>query len=429
MLTTLAAGIVVPLLLILWSGGGSLRRSPWPAAAVLLWYGYGLVHAAAGNVHVPREWDYACFWLYGHIAAAHGNIYDPAVFARFASPFTPSPEFRAAVLNVGFPYPPPTIALFLPLGFIASVPAGLALWYVVQFGALAGAAWVLARAFLPDDGWRGALLVLALVAALPASLMNVDNAQTNFILLLLVALALRDRTRPAGAVWEMLAVWVKPYAAVLLVLDVVRLQWRRLLVAAITAAVSLAGAALVLGPTTLASYVRSNPATREPAYAFTEFVNQSLLAIVLRTHAALPPHVSALHEPLYVAGALLLAGLTIALCVRTGSRSEAAFATTLLLGLIVYPGALSSYGLVLIVPFLILWRGRDAFPGRAATVAAILALAIVLQSDRFELGFEANLLTWFACAYLLLAARRSEPERVAAAVGSPTAAVAAGVPG
>src|SRR5450755_4478166 len=118
MLTTLTTGIAVPLLLILWSSGGSLRRSPWPAAAVLLWYGSGLVHAAAGNVHVPREGDYACFWLYGHIAAAHQNIYDPAVFARFASPFTPSDEFRAAVLNVGFPYPPPTIALFLPLGFI-----------------------------------------------------------------------------------------------------------------------------------------------------------------------------------------------------------------------------------------------------------------------------------------------------------------------
>jgi len=423
MLTTLAAGIIVPLLLILWSSGGSLRRSPWPALAALLWYGYGLVHAAVGNVHAPREWDYACFWLYGHIAAAHGNIYDPAVFARFASPFTPSPEFRAAVLDVGFPYPPPSIGLFLPLGFIASVPAGLALWYAVQFAALAAAAWVLARTLMPDDGWRGALLVLALVAALPASLMNVNNAQTNFILLLLVALALRDRCAPVGAVWELLAVWVKPYAAVLLLYDAVRLHGRRLLVAAVTTAASLAAAALVLGPATLASYVRSNPATREPASAFTEFVNQSLLAIVLRTHAALPAHVWVLHEPLYLAGALLLAGLTIVLCARAGSRTEAAFATTLLLGLILYPGALSSYGLILIVPFLILWRGRDAFPGRAATVAAILAVTIVLQSARFQLGFEANVLTWLACAYLLLA-RRTQPERVAARVGSPSGVVA-----
>ncbi len=49
MLTTLAAGIVVPLLLILWSGKARVRRSPWPAIAVLLWYGFGLVRAAAAQ--------------------------------------------------------------------------------------------------------------------------------------------------------------------------------------------------------------------------------------------------------------------------------------------------------------------------------------------------------------------------------------------
>jgi hypothetical protein len=424
MLTTLAAGLVVPLLLLLWSTGGSLRRSPGPAAAVLLWYGFGMLHAAAGNVHAPREWDYACFWLYGHIAAAHQNIYDPAVFAHFAMPFTPSDEFRAAVLNVGFPYPPPTIGLFLPLGFIDNVKTGLALWYGVQFAALGGAAWVLARTFMPADGWRSALLVLALITALPASLMTVNNAQTNFLLLLLVALALRDRGTSVGAIWEMLAVWVKPYAAALLLLDAVRLHWRRLLVAVATAAVSFGAAALVLGPATLAGYVSSNPAAREPAFAFTEIFNQSLLAIVLRMQAALPPHISALHEPLYLALALLLAGLTVALCARTSARSEAAFALTLLLGLIVYPGALSSYGVVLVVPYLVLWRGRDAFPGRAATVAAIIAAATVLQGDRILLGFEADLLAWFACAYLLLAARPQPADRLTTANGSPTAAAA-----
>jgi hypothetical protein len=427
MLTTLTTGIAVPLLLILWSSGGSLRRSPWPAAAVLLWYGSGLVHAAAGNVHVPREWDYACFWLYGHIAAAHQNIYDPAVFARFASPFTPSDEFRAAVLNVGFPYPPPTIALFLPLGFIDRVRAGLAIWYGVQFAALLGAAWVLARTFMPAEGWRSVLLILALVATLPATLMNVDNAQTNFILLLLVALALRDRGSSGGAIWEMLAVWVKPYTAALLLLDAVKRQWRRLLVAVLTAAASFAAVALVLGPATLTSFMRANPAAREPAYAFTEYLNQSLLAIVLRLHGALPQHVSALHEPLYVAGALLLAGLTAVLCARTTAESEAGFAATLLLGLIVYPGTLSSYGVVLAVPFLVLWRNRNAFPGRSGTVAALIAVAVVLQSGLLQRGFEANILTWLACLYLLLAARRTADGPCAANISRAAATVAAGV--
>ncbi len=429
MLMTLVTGIIVPLLLVLWSAGGRLRRSPWPAVVVLLWYGFGLGHAAAGNVHEPREWDYGCFWLYGHVAAAHQNLYDPAVFARFATPFTPSDEFRAAVLTVGFPYPPPTIALFLPLGFIDSVPAGLAIWYGAQFAALGAAAWVLARTFMPAEGWRSVLLILALVAALPATLMTVDNAQTNFILLLLVALALRYRATSAGAIWELLAVWVKPYAAALLLLDTVRRQWRRLLVALLTAAVSFAAVALVLGPATLTSFVQANPAAREPAYAFTENLNQSLLAFVLRLHAVLPQHVSALHEPLFVAGALLLTGLTVALCARAPAQSEAAFAASLLLGLIVYPGALSSYGVVLAVPFLVLWRNRDAFPGRSATVAAIVAVAVVLQSGLLQRGFEANVLSWLACAYLLLAARRSATAGAFAANDSRAATAGAAGPG
>jgi hypothetical protein len=212
---------------------------------------------------------------------------------------------------------------------------------------------------------------------------------------------------------------------VLLLLDAVRRHGRRLLVAFASAAASFAAAALVLGPATLTRFVQANPAAREPVHAFTENLNQSLLAIVLRLHAVLPQHISALHEPLYVVGALLLTGLTVALCARTPAQSEAGFAATLLLGLILYPGALSSYGVVLVVPFLILWRHRDVFPGRSATVATIVAVAVVLQSGLLQRGFEANVLTWIACAYLLLAARRSAADGPVAAQNLPGAVAAA----
>jgi len=427
MVTSLAACVLVPLLLVLWSGSGRLQRSPWPAAAVILWYGSHLALSAAANVRAPHEWDYACFWLYGHIAAAHLNVYDPAVFAHFAAPFTPSDEFRAAVLDVGFPYPPPSIALFLPLGFIDSVPVGLAVWYGVQFAALAGAAWVLARTFMPADGWRSALLMLAIIAALPASINTVGDAQTNFLVLLLVALALHARGTASGAVWQTLAIWIKPYTAVLFLLDVVRGHWRRLLVAGLTALLSLIAAALILGPAALANYLRANPSTREPTFAFVEVVNQSLLAIVLRLHGVLPSHVSALHEPLYLAGALIFGAITVALCARTAVSSDVAFTSMLMLGLIVYPGTLTSYGVMLTVPLLVLWKYRSAFPGRTASVAALLAAAVFLQSFSLQRGFAANVLVWIACVYLLLVQRgevreaRPLPARAAGARAAGTA--------
>jgi hypothetical protein len=401
MLMSVLACVAVPLLFVCWTSG-PLRRSPWPALAVLVYFGLALAHAAAGNVRAPHEWDYACFWLYGHVAAAHQNVYDPAAFAHFSLPFTPDDEFRTAVIDVGFPYPPPSIFLFFPLGFVNSIPAGLAGWYVVQFAALAAAAWILGRTFVPAGGWRSALLVLAAVAALPASQMNVNDAQTNFLLLLLIALALSGQGTPLGAVWQTLALWVKPYAAVFLLLDGIGKSWARLLVAAGTIVVSFGASLLVLGPAALLAYLRGNPSAREPAAAFVEVVNQSLLAIVLRLHAVLPEHVSLLHEPLYLAAAAVLTGLTVFLCVRTPDKPEVSFSAMLMLGLIVYPGALSSYGVMLIVPLLVLWRYRDAFPGRSATVAAMFAAAVLLQSTAFQRGFEANVLVWIACAYLLV---------------------------
>jgi hypothetical protein len=307
------------------------------------------------------------------------------------------------------------MALFLPLGFIHGVAAGLSLWYGVQFAALAGAAWVLGRAFWPDLGWRGPALVLGIAAALPASLMNTGDAQTNFIALLLVALAFATLGTPRGAVWSALAIWVKPYTAALLAADLARRNWRRLGVAAATIVGSLAASVVLVGPAAFATYLRANPAGREPAFAFVEVVNQSLLAAVLRLQGALPDHVSALHEPLYLIAAAMLAGATIVLCARPNVPADAAFAASLLLGLIVYPGALSSYGVVVLVPLLVLWRNRAAFPGGALAVAGLTGLAVLLQSAPIQRGLEANAIVWAACAYLLVAGRETRADRAPAA--------------
>ncbi len=413
---SLAICLIVPALLVLWDAPGALRRSPWPAVAAATWSGYHLVRAAADNVRHPHEWDFLCFWLYGHVAAAHLNVYDPAAFAGFALPFAPSADFRSAVIDVGFPYPPPTMALFAPLTLVHGYSAELALWYLVGFAALAGAAWVLARVLVAADGWRGVVLIAALILALPASQMTVGDAQTNFLVLLLVALSFASRTSAVGAVWQTLAIWVKPYTAVLFLLDILSRAGRRLSVAVLLAAASLALATLGLGSAAVVTYVRANPAGREPSAAFVEVVNQSLLAVVLRLQHALPAHVSALHEPLYLAATAGLGVLTIAVCLRAGTRSALAFAAALLFGLIVYPGSLSSYGVVLILPLLIVWRERAAFVGGTAGVGLLAGAAMLLQSDVFERGIFANGLVWLACAYL--AVRRPVVAAAAPAVGA-----------
>ena len=389
--------LAAPLLVAAWTMRGPLRHSVWPAVAALLYFGRFAASTVLSNVRVPKQWDFGCFWLYGQLAAAHKNIYDPAAFAHVPLPFVPEWQFIGAVLGVGFPYPPPTIALFLPLGYVHNLSAGLALWYAVEFIALGAAAWLLARYFMPEQRRRGAVLIVALVMALPATQVNLGNAQTNFLLLLFITLVFVQRKRTRSAVWLTLAVWIKPYVGVLFLLDLIRARWRHLLAAAATVVVSFGVAALILGPATMLTYFRSNPGGREPAFAFVEGVNQSLLAVVLRSQASAPVHVSALHEPTFVGLALLLLAITIFLCFRATRDSDAAFGLSLLLGMLVYPGTLTSYGIMLILPLLILWRSRDRVPGKSRTVVAAVACVSVSQGT-FASVFDGNLALWLICA-------------------------------
>jgi hypothetical protein len=396
-----AAALIAPVLLVLWSRRGWSYHSPWPALVVALSFGYLHLRAAHANVMAPDEWDFACFWLYGHVAAAGLNVYDPAMFHAFAAPFHPDRTFVQAVLDVGFPYPPPSIFLFLPLGHVHDVGGtGLGLWYAVQFAALLAAALVLQRAALPDDGPAAALLILALTLLLPALAVNTHFAQTNSLCLLFVALAFAGRSSTWGAAWPVLATWVKPYAAALLLADVARWRVRRLGIACATVALSLIAALAVLGPKTMLSYVVSGPVGREPAFAYGE--TASLLGVIVR--AAGDGHLAApAVRPLYLTLAALLAAATLYLCARAPSGDPLAFCLTLLLGLLVYPATLEAYGVVQVVPILVLWTLRERLPWSTLGASIIIALTILLQRH-LQAGFPPNALLWACCAYAMIAA-------------------------
>jgi hypothetical protein len=394
------AFLLFPALLLLWSGRGSLAGSAWPAAAVAVAFGTAQVRVALANVRAPREWDYACFWLYAHVARMHGNLYDPSAFASVRLPVRIDSIFTRDVIEVGFPYPPPSIALFLPAG-TDDVSRGLAWWYAAQLPAFAVALGALQRALFPRDGVRGVVLIAALALMLPALSSNTEQAQTNLDLLALVALAFLWRERTWGACLGALAVWVKPYAVALVLCDLAAGRIRRAALWSLTILLSLAASLAFVGPATFATYLSSNPAQREPSSTFTESVNQSLLATILRTtHATLGAHVSLLHQPLYLALGTALALATVFLCRRHRQHSDLTFSLSLILGLLVYPAALDAYATVIVLPLLVLWSRRDALPFGSAGVATLAGCVVLLQGP-LHAGFFANALLWLGCALAL----------------------------
>jgi hypothetical protein len=156
------------------------------------------------NSSHPPEWDFSVFWLSGRVAAQGMNFYEPEHYQEAARPLHPSKEFTEEILSVGFWYPPPSIFLFVPLGWF-EIHTAILLWYIMNGSILVLAILLLWKIFLSQDGLVGLVLTMTLVLMLPSTRNNIQYAQTNFITLLTLLLFWRDRTRFRGGIWLALA--------------------------------------------------------------------------------------------------------------------------------------------------------------------------------------------------------------------------------
>jgi hypothetical protein len=184
----------------------------------------------------------------------------------------------------------------------------------------------------------------------------------------------------------------------LLLYLLLRRQWRALVTAGITIAVISILAIIVFSPETFLSYFTAASHTQMPDYVYTESVNQSLLATILRITGYDISNRSPLTQPLFVGLALILTGLTGWLVFRLDMLDAGwALGLTLLLALLVYPATLEHYSVLLIVPMLLLWTHRDEILGGLWSALILITLTYVLIA--FSAGthaFFAILLNWLA---------------------------------
>ncbi len=337
-----------------------------------------LCGSAVTATHHPQQWDFVCFWLYGHAAIAHQNVYDPAVYRALALPIAVDQEFRREVIDVGFPYPPPSILLFVPLGLFANITIAGGLWLTAFLLALLGGIAVLARSDKHMLGGSVALVAIAALAfALPASADNVAYHQTSFLSFLLVALAYRARGSVFGGVAAGLAVVVKPYLAAILLWFALRRRWNALAASIVTLAVATIAALPFLGRGAVHTFLFNNPAAREPAGLYAESEIASLYAAIVRAFAGGTNVSGPLHDPIFltVALAALVFSVFVIVKARAGD-DDLSLPIALTLGLMLYPGTGTMYAIVL--------------------VPALVALARRVRSPRFALLFSGFALAFFS---------------------------------
>jgi len=383
------------------------RERLWKPARLVFLAGFILVNAIAFlqafqlmqvRIRTLPEWDVRVFWIYGQLTAHGENVYALESYQRFYKELNPDRDFTEAVMRVGATYPPPTMFLFRPLGCCA-MQSAFGYWYVFLGLCVLVAIELLRRTFVKNDGLWGLAFVVLLIFGLHGTWDTIRFGQTNFLALVLLLLYWRDREDPWAGIWVALGAVIKLYMGVLLLDALLLKRWRVLTWAALMGLVLSVTSLMLLGPRTFVSYFTLHPISRVPAWVYVEWMNQSLLGTILRlTHAPIAGGSLGMN-PVFLASALILIVETAWLVYRLDPASVWSLPLWVLLALIIYPGTLAHYSVMLLPVLLLIWKEREKTPLGAPASAIFITLIIGLVGFHSH-AFTAHVVTWIAIAGL-----------------------------
>ncbi|MEO7427579.1 MAG: glycosyltransferase family 87 protein [Fibrobacteria bacterium] len=345
----------------------------------------------------PPEWNFLAFWVWAQAGAAGLDFYRAESFTHIMLPYPPSAEFRDEIMRVGMFYPPITMLLLAPLGWV-DMFWGYLLWHGLQFLAMAASVVLLWRLFLRSERWEGLALTLALATFYLPTRLTFSSNQTNFLSLLAFLAFWMYRNSIKGGAALALGMMVKPYFAALLLFPVLKRHFRAA-TGFLAVMLLLCGMVLVgYGQRPFLSYLSEKPQSKFPAWVFSENVNQSLSAFFLREHA-LPLFASPISTFPYLLGCLVLGGLT-AWAVARAPRDDSdwALCLTLVFTLIAYPGSLTSYGVMALPGVFLIWSRRDRIPGKQWTALAVITAVYAFAQAHVTLAGHVTL--WLALLWM-----------------------------
>jgi hypothetical protein len=360
-----------------------------------------LVKYVYANYHHPPEWDFLCFWTSGQVAIRGENFYDPESFYELSLPYSPSDGFREEWMDVGFWYPPMTMFLFLPLGLFDISKAYL-MWQMLNLVLCFGCMYGLWRSFLEEQGISGFLLIAELLLLLTPAHTTFRFGQTNFLILFLFLLFWHNRSEAWSGAFLAFCAVAKPYMALLYLYLLITRKWRLLAVAILTMLILVFLSSVIFGPDVFAVFL-NNPAPNVPDYYYTEGVNQSLLATILRTTGYQEGDGSPLSNPFFWGISFLLMLITVLSIVRNqDGKAEWPILSSLFLALIIYPGTLTHYGVFLIVPVISLLHQSNRSVKERIGIFCVILITYLLAgyNNSGNYVFFAHLFMWLVCISL-----------------------------
>lgn len=309
---------------------------------------YFFVSQVAGRIHTPAIWDFSAFYLYGKVAYEGYNFYLPEnfhlIFNSLNLPFTDFEGLVEYVVNVGFPYPPPTIIYFLPLGLLPYKTA-LIYWTIFNLLFVFGSIYLVYIMFFKSEKINGLMLVTILFFIFPQVQSTIFYSQTNFIVLFYLLLMKKYADHKFAGIILALAFLTKPYMIIFGLFFLLTKKWKTLIYF-ITSSIFLFGVTIILfGKEPLLSYLFNNPTHRLPIEVYSEGINQSLQAILLRQNI-----ISIMKPEIYglISLGTLLSTTVFSIFLLKRKLYDYIWAILLLSVLIIYPGTLSHYAVLLL---------------------------------------------------------------------------------
>jgi hypothetical protein len=325
----------------------------------------------------PRDWDFTCFFIYGNVAVSGLDFYNPKDFHEILKtlqlPITLSDGFMREVIEVGCPYPPPTLLLFSVLGYF-SYDDALFIWTCINIIFLISSIFLIRNIFFNTKGYEGIMISTVLVLSFMSTLITIIYSQTLFILLFFLLLFYKFRDKPIAGVFLSVAIFIKPFAGILFFYFIARRLKMTALVFIISSLVISSITALIFGYQPFIEYFLNNPNLREPEWLFTETTNQSLLAELYRN---LPDHKSIANLLYITISSIVVATFgTLIFLKKNEIHLHNIFVVIILsVGLIIYPSGQCNYPEVHLISVMILLR----YFGRLDTSAFFIFMFYIVS--------------------------------------------------
>ncbi|MCF8370921.1 MAG: DUF2029 domain-containing protein [Bacteroidales bacterium] len=361
-----------------------------------------------------NEWDFMAFYLFAHSGLSGSNFYDPSLYHSLFHELNldtlVSTSFVRDIVDVGFWYPPPSMLLFMPLGWF-DLNTGFFLWQSIIVLFLIADIVLVITIFKPYAKGKSNTLylfsLLILILIFPGLTKTLLFSQTNTLLLFFLLLTVKNQNHWSAGVYLCLMIFIKPLAVIFGLYFLYFRNWKALLSSAATGILIVLLTVLVFGGEIFYSYFSSLPTSRMNDCIFLEDINTSLNSVLLRFQATNIQTISltSIKTVLYSVTILFTA---VSIYLAHYARKSSAQLSILLfvpLTLIIYPGTLSHYSILLLPVALFIFKEFQEYKNPFFPLTSLFVLYLSGVSNLFYF----NIIAFMLLSYFVISTKQASP--------------------